>query len=233
MINSMFKKAELLNKETHKNSKIAALKNYKHARNAHMMVVTKDEAFEAAKNYPIFFVQDNEGVTPFAILGLKDKENLFVNSRSGEWAKEYYIPALIRCYPFALSKNEDTYTMVIDAAYEGLDTKDGERMIGDDSELTPYGKNVLEFVEKVYTDLETTKAVTKPLLELDLFKSIDATIESNGQKYALSGLLQIDGEKLNALSDEDLLKITKSGALNLVYAHLASLSNFRNLASRV
>jgi hypothetical protein len=229
----MFKKPELLNKEAHKNAKISPLKNYKHARNVHLMIVTKDETAEAAKNYPIFFLKDSEGTLPFAVLGLKEKENLFVNSRSGEWAKEYYVPALIRCYPFALNKNEDNYSMVVDEGFDGYEGKEGERIMGDDSELSAFGKGALDFVEAVYRDLEGTKFLTKVLDELDLFKSIDANIESNGQKFSLAGLIQIDTDKVNALSDENLLKLAKTGALNLVYAHLASLSNFKNLASRV
>jgi hypothetical protein len=226
----MFKKARLLNKESDKNLTISPLKNYKHARGISYMPVSINEVAESSKNYPIFFLKEkDDSLVPFVVLGLKEGENTFVNN-SGEWRKGRYIPALFRAYPFVLSENEGNFSIAFDDAYEGINQKDGSRIFKDDGALTEFGDSVVKFLEGLYSNLEGTKGVTKIIKELDILKTIDATVEKNGEKFVLSGLLQVDTEKLNALSDENLLKLVKSGGLNLIYAHLTSLTNFSNLA---
>lgn len=226
----MFKKARLLNKEVDKEMTISPMKHYKHTRGINYVPISMLEVSESAKYYPVFFLEEQDSsLIPFVILGLKEGENAFVNN-SGEWRKGRYIPALFRAYPFVLSQTENNYSIAFDEAYEGLNQKDGTRVFGDDGELSEFGKGIVKYLEEVYSNLEGTKALTKLLKELDLFKKIDATVEKNGEKFVLAGLLQIDTEKLNSLSDENLLKLAKTGGLNLIYGHLSSLTNFKNLA---
>lgn len=232
MVSKMFKKAKLLNKIEDKDITISPLKSYKHARNITFMGISRQECAEASKTLPIFFSKDADGVIPIVILGVKENENLFVN-KSGEWSKSTYIPALIRSYPFVLSKQNDTFSLAYDEEYEGLNKKDGQKILDENGDLNDYGKSILEFVQNVYADLEFTKSITKLLSENDLFKNVDANIEKDGKKYVLTGLMQVDTDKLNTLSDDKLLELVKSGALNLVYSHLTSLSNFKNLADRI
>jgi hypothetical protein len=230
MIEKMFKKARLLNKESDRELKISTLTNYKHSRLLHSIPIAINEVGEASKHYPIFFVKDAEGVVPFAILGLKEGENKFVNN-TGEWRKGRYIPALIRAYPFILSKSSADNTnlnVVIDDDYEGINKKDGARIFDDEGNPNEFGNQIVKYLQDLYSMLETTKKIANQLEESELLQQVDATIEQSGQKFVLSGLLQIDAEKLNKLSDEAILKLAKSGALNLVYAHLNSKTNFQN-----
>ncbi len=232
MVDKMFKKARLLNKETDKELKISPLTNYKHSRNMHSIPVAMNEIGEISKHYPIFFLRDANGVIPFAVLGLKEGENKFVNN-SGEWRKNRYIPALVRAYPFILSKTNtenENLSVAIDDEYEGINKKDGERIFKDDGETTEFGKKIINYLQDLYVMLENTKKVAKLLDEAGLLQQIDATIEQNGQKYVLQGVLQVDAEKLNKLDDEMLLKLTKTGVLNIIYAHLTSKTNFQNLS---
>ncbi len=230
MIEKMYKKARLLNKETDKELKISPLTNYKHAKKLHSIPIGMGEIGEASKHYPIFFMRDVQGVIPFVILGLKEGENKFI-SNTGEWKKGKYIPALIRAYPFVLSRQNDenaNLNVAIDDDYEGIDKKDGNRIFDDESNPTDFGKQVINYLQELYSMLESTKKVAKLLDEVELLQQIDATVEQNGQKFVLSGLLQVDVEKLNKLSDEMILKLAKSGILNLIYAHLNSKSNFQS-----
>lgn len=234
MVNTMFKKPQLLNKEKDKEIKISELKDFKHAKKAHFMPLAKDEVNEACKHYPVFFVNEaEEQAIPIALLGIQENINLFVN-KPGEWEAGRYIPALIRSYPFSLSKQgDDNYSLVFDAEYEGLDQKEGKRLLEDNGEPTEYGNQVVGFVQRVYADLDRTRALTKIIKDLDIFKQVNATIEKEEQKYQINGLLQVDVEKLNKLSDEQLLNLTKTGAMNLIYSHLISLTNFDNLGRKL
>lgn len=230
MIDKMFKKARLLNKESDKELKISPLTNYKHARALHSVPVGMNEVGEASKHYPIFFLKDSDGIIPFAVLGLKEGENKFVNN-AGEWRKNRYIPALIRAYPFILSKTNAenaNLSVALDEDYEGINKKDGNRVFDDEGNPTEFGNQIINYLQELYSMLESTKKISKLLEEAELLQQIDATIEQNGEKFVLQGLLQIDAEKLNKLSDEMILKLAKSGVLNLIYAHLNARSNFQN-----
>jgi len=233
MIQMMYKKPTLLNKED-STLTISELTNYKHARNLHAIAISAEESGEAAKHYPVFFIKGAEGVSPIALLGIKENENMFV-TKQGKWAAEKYIPSIIRTYPFVLSKveNSDQFSVAYDAEYEGLNKADGQAMFKEDKELTEYGENVVKFVENVYKGLEITKPAMNIMDGMELFKPVDATIEKDGQKYVVNGLMQVDTEKLNTLGDEDVLKLAKSGALRVVYTHLDSLSNFNKLANKL
>lgn len=233
MVSTMFKNPQLLNKEKDKAIKISELKDYKHAKKAHFMPISKEESNEACKHYPLFFVKENDGgYTPIALLGVKENTNLFVN-KPGDWESGRYIPALIRCYPFSASRNEDRFVIVYDKEYEGVDQKDGRAMFDENGETNEYGQRIIEFVQRVYSDLDLTKNLTKMIQEMDLLKEVNASLEKEGQKYQINGLSQVDVKKLNDLKDEQLLQLTKSGALNLIYAHLMSLTNFENLSRHI
>jgi len=226
MVEKMFKEIKLLNKESDKDITISPLANYKHTKNMHFAVVSKDELQEACKTHSIFFIKEQDGaILPIVLLGVKENENLCVN-KSGTWDTNKYIPALLRSYPFALAKVKDEqFSLVYDEKYDGLNKKDGKKIFDENSELNEFGKDIVGFVQSVYQGIEATKNITKILDGNDLFKSIDATIEKEGKKFVINGLLQIDTEKLNSLADDKLLEITKKGALNVTYAHLISLSN--------
>lgn len=234
MVGKMFKNARLLSKDRDRDLKIAPASNYKFARNINSMPLALNEVGEAQKHYPIFFLKDRDGVIPFAVLGLKEGENSFVNNQ-GEWRKRRYVPSLIRAYPFVLSKTkneesqEDVLSIAIDESFEGLNSKDGQRVFDDEGNPNEFGKKIIDFLQKSYSSLESAKQVGKILDEMELLKKVDATVESNGEKFVLQGVLQVDSEKLNKLSDENLLRLAKTGSFNLIYSHLNSLSNFQNL----
>jgi hypothetical protein len=230
----MFKEPKLLSTQD-STTKFGSLKNYKHSRSLNAVAISYRETVEASKHYPIFFVKDGEdGFTPVAILGLEDKSNLFVD-KSGSWSKGRYIPSLIRLYPFTLSKiSEDgKISIAYDSAYEGINDKSGFTMFNA-GETTERGKKVIEFAEESFRLMNDTKALLQTVNEAELFRTVNIDIgESDKKKFVLKGFYQVDSEKLNKLSDDELLKITKNGALHIIYSHLDSFSNFSNLLNKI
>ena len=88
----------------------------------------------------------------------------------------------------------------------------------------------MKFAEETFVSLQQTQQLLQIADELELFSPVDITVGKEEEKqYQISGLFQIQGEKLNKLSDEELLKLTKTGTLHLIYNHLDSSSNFENL----
>lgn len=234
MIERMFREPKLLSTNDSK-TKFGTLNNYKHSRTLNAVALHYKETPEASKHYPIFFVKDSdESYTPVAILGLEDKSNLFVD-KSGEWSKGKYVPSTIRLYPFSLTKSGDNqFSIAYDSAYDAINDKNGFTIFDENGEQTESGKKVIEFAEQNFRLSNETKRSLKSVEDAELFRSVNIDIgESESRKFVLKGFYQIDVEKLNSLSDEDLLKITKSGGLHTIYNHLDSISNFSNLLNRV
>jgi hypothetical protein len=239
MVEKMFKKAVLLNKGDTSLS-FAPLKNYKHAKNLGAVALSYREAPEAGKHYPIFFVKDSDGFTPIALLGVDKDHNLFTN-KSGEWSKGKYVPALIRLYPFIFSKtskdeaDSTSVSIAFDSEYEGVNAKDGFKFFNEDQSLTEFGEKIMGFAGETFNSMHQTKLMGNEIDKLGLLSEVNITFGKEGEKNSgkISGIHQIDAEKLNKLSDEELLTITKNGSLHLIYNHLDSLSNFDNLVNKL
>ena len=68
------------------------------------------------------------------------------------------------------------------------------------------------------------------LEEYELFKDVAANITlPGGEKIGFGNLMMVDEAAMMKLEDEKILKLVKSGALAWIYAHLVSISNFRDL----
>ena len=236
MLNKMFKEPIPLLKED-VDLTVTPLKNYKHAVKLNAVALNYQEVVHASKHYPIFFAKDGEEYVPFAMLGFEDNSNLFID-KSKNWAENRYVPLLVRTYPFTLAKtNAETVSVVYDKTYDGINNKDDKKsfkMFKAKGEFTPQGEQLFKALEDNLKLLNTTKDIIKIISEMELFKTLDITIgEKEEKKFVLKNLVQIDAEKLNKLSDEQLLKLTKSSALHLIYNHLDSFSNFANLLERI
>jgi hypothetical protein len=68
------------------------------------------------------------------------------------------------------------------------------------------------------------------LVEKDLLRDMrfDATLP-DGSKLGVDGFLTIDEQKLSALSDADVLMLSRNGLLGLIHAHQISLGNMGRL----
>ncbi len=237
MIEKMFRKPVLLSKNN-RDIKFSPLKNYKHSRNLGAIAVNYLEIAEASKHYPVFFVKDGDLFTPIALIGAKSETNLFVN-KSGEWSGNRYIPAMIRLYPFVFSKADNsgestTVSIAYDADYEGINEYNGERFFKDDLSLSDFGNRVMKFAEETFVAINRTQQMLNVAKELSLLVQVDITFGKNGERdHKINGLWQIDREKLNKLSDEELLKLVKTGTLHLIYNHIDSANNFDNLVNKL
>jgi len=108
----------------------------------------------------------------------------------------------------------------------------GTRLFNDDATQTDYLKNVIEFLQDYQFRAEMTRNFTKKLHELDLLEPMSANITFKNKENAninVGGFFVVKREKLKAISDADALDLFKKDGLELIYAHLQSLSNFNRL----
>ena len=202
------------------------------------MFVAAVEFIDAARDYPIVFIEAGQGddgqreVAPVAVLGLTQGENLMLNA-DGSWAARY-VPALLRGYPLGLARaGAQNYVVVIDDKAGALSTTVGEPLFNDKGEPTPMLDERRKFVEQLENEAQRTRLLGRSLLELDLLHPMrfDATLPG-GQQLSVDGFLTVDEKKLSELADSKLSQLHTSGILAMIYAHQFSLGLMRGLVER-
>ena len=189
----------------------------------------------AAPEYSIVFAGTKENLMPAVILGMRDKENLFLDQAGGWQAR--YVPAFVRRYPFVFSSNDQgkTFTLCIDEAFSGFNRDGrGERLFDDDSKPSEYTNNVLKFVQEYQRQFNRTKAFCDKVRELDLLEPMQAQVAlATGERTSLTGFMAVDRNKLKALSGDKLAELAKTDELELLYLHLSSMRNFGSMKDRL
>ena len=114
---------------------------------------------------------------------------------------------------------------------EGQSVKTGDPLFKDDGAPTELTMGVQQQLEQLEIDIERTRRYGEKLVELGLLRDMqfEATLP-NGQKVQVNGFLTVDGDKVNALSDAQMLELARTGLLGLIHAHQISLSNMTRLA---
>jgi hypothetical protein len=182
--------------------------------------------------YPIAFSPD-QNATPVAILGLRDKENLFVDKK-GQWLEESYIPSYIRRYPFIFSEipNSDQLTLCVDMDKSNVDEKSQQKFFEKDGKPSLLSQNALEFCKSYHAAAQQTQKFSEALAASGLLVERQAEINiDNKSKINFSGFRIIDEQKLNALSEKDFLEWRRKGWLPFLYAHLFSGGQWQRLSA--
>ena len=189
---------------------------------------------DAARDYPVVFVaagQDEDGkvaVAPIAVLGLTKEHNLFID---GAGWRGQYIPAVLRAYPFAIGRIDDgQFAICFDASCPALSGTEGEAMFNAQGEPTEFMKNIQQQLENLEGEIQRTKLLCHLLRDMELLREMrfDGVLP-DGSKIAVDGFLTVDDTKLNALPDDKVLELHRSGALGMVHAHYVSLGNMSKL----
>lgn len=233
MAQNIYQSPVFLNSVAHRTAKVAPVSNFAFARDLNSVVIVGQEFLEAAKFYPVVFTkaQDQE-IIPVAILGLRNNENLFVDS-SNAWREGTYVPAFFRRYPFILASNvgqDGSFAVCVDSSYEGFGKENGMALFDEKGNQTPEFKKVTDFLRNYQAQHENTKAFIKLLNEYGLFKDVSANITlPAGEKLGFAGLMMVNEEAISGLADDKIVHLVKTGYLAWIYAHLYSLSNFRSM----
>jgi hypothetical protein len=220
--------------QRHANWCIEGEVNYGFAKNVNSVPLVAAEIPHAGREYTVVFTEAGDSIVPLAILGVADTENLYINDEGGWDAK--YVPAFVRRYPFVFARSEDgnTYTLCIDETWDGCNQDGrGERLIDDQGERTPYLARLMGFLEDYERSAQQTTLHCNKLKELDLLEQKTATFTlPSGDKISLRGFMTVSREKLHALPPETLQELAQTGQLELIYAHLLSMSNLQRVAER-
>lgn len=243
-IPALYRQPRLLDRQADIGKRVRPLVDYRMAQHMNGMMLTAVEFFDACKEYVIAFVASGPAepgkpvppVSPIVILGLRDGENLMVRA-DGSWDARY-MPAFLRRYPFAYAADPDgRLNLLVDAAWDGFNDKEGELLVQPNGEPTEFLKQAMAYLDTFEQESMRTRAFCERLVALDLLTSrqLDGSLPeaAGGQTVSVGGFSVVDEEKLRALPDAVVLELHRSGALGLIQAHLLSLGNAPRLLERL
>ncbi|TPL15747.1 SapC family protein [Mesorhizobium sp. B2-4-10] len=232
-----YSRPEALNPARHGSLGLTARSDFSFARSAHAIPVVASEMPAAMRSYPIVFI--GAAKAPVIITGLRQDENLFVEP-DGNWAGPHYIPAYVRRYPFILAddpKQPGRLTLCVDRASERVIDQllapfrdDKVLPFFSGNEATEATKQALAFCNQFQIDFRATREMVDKIDAHALFapRQSKVTLEG-GEVLNLTDFQVIDEAAFNRLSDEAFLDLRKSGALSLLYCHLASTNSWTSL----
>ncbi|MDP1968340.1 MAG: SapC family protein [Burkholderiaceae bacterium] len=229
-----YEKPVLLNRDVHRHRRIAARSGFAFARGANSLPLACAEFNEACKAYAIVFTRETGGkITPVVMLGLRERENLFVDAQ-GRWTAGY-VPAFVRRYPFVLAELPDRQMGVcIDEAHAGLNETEGEALFDADGRDTPFLTGALDFLNRYQIEHMRTAEFCQRLTGAGLLTPMNAQADlADGSRLLVSDFLVVDEKQLMALPDAKALALFRAGDLHLISLHLASLSNMQRLTDKL
>jgi hypothetical protein len=163
--------------------------------------------------------------------------NVFLDEDGRPTDKSIYIPAYIRRYPFMLARlnpQSDELSLCFDPTSEGIGEFEDGKPLFDGDQPSEATKAVLQFCEQFETAGQRTAAFLEELKKSELLMEGEVAIQPQGQEqpFVYRGFRMVDEDKLRELRGDELRKMNQSGLLPLVYAHLFSLSQIREVFAR-
>lgn len=231
-----------LTAETHAGCRLAPVRDWGIARGLNAVPLSAIECIEAACEFPIAFVptgQDAQGrvqVSPVALLGLREGENLFVGA-DGAWLASY-LPAFLRRYPFAYAADpgdpSGALRLVVDAGWAGFGGDTGEVVLDTDGQPTPLLQAVRQLLDNFEREMLRTRVLCERLVALNLLRGgeIQGTLP-DGQPLKAGGFYMVDEARLATLADEAVIELHRLGLLGLIHAHRVSMGHVQMLARRM
>jgi hypothetical protein len=183
-------------------------------------------------HYPIVFAKSPEGAfTPLALLGFKEKQNLFLTERGWDAA---YVPMMIERQPFyiGLAPNQEK-VIHVDIESARASRTEGELLFKESGANSEYLDRAGAMLVAIERGVAQTPAFVAALIEHNLLESFVVDIEVNGAQHRLAGFHTVQEERLAKLGAEALGKLHEKGYLQAIFMVIASLSNFRDLIERV
>jgi hypothetical protein len=227
----MFDQVVPINLERHRHKKVRDTTDYKFAAGFHMAYVTLQEFARASAIYPLVFLEDSstQGFRPVALMGLDAGDNLFV-AANGAWSASY-IPAMVRRYPFALSKGpeEGRWVVCVDEASSLLSDTEGAPLFDEQDQPT----HVIDNVKRYLTELQQMDQLTEQFGQFlqahKLLTPLNMRVNAGAQERHITGCFVVNEELLNSFSDAQFCEFRAKGYLPAIYAHLLSLPQIERL----
>ena len=225
-----------LSSSEHANAKVRPAPSMAQVATTHAVPLTVDEFALVQRHYPIVF-SVGENSIPIALMGLNEGVNVFLDAEGRAIETNTYIPAYIRRYPFLLARlrpDSDELSLCFDPTSDAVGEFDEGEPLFDGDQPTEATKAILQFCEHFETAGQRTASFMQDLEKSELLMDGEVAIQPEGaeQPFIYRGFRMIDEEKLREVRGDELRKMNQNGMLPLIYAHLFSLSEMRNVFGR-
>ena len=227
---------EPINLDQHGKMKVRGMTSIPQMGQAHAVPVTVDEFSLAQRFYPIVFSVGGAPV-PIALMGLNEGVNVFLDQDGRPTDQNVYIPAYLRRYPFLLARlrpDTDELSLCYDPTSGAIGEFDEGEALFDGDQPSDATKAILEFCEQFEAAGLRTNAFIEELVKTDLLMDGEVAIQPEGfeQPFIYRGFRMVDEEKLRNLRGDELRKMNQNGMLPLLFAHLFSLAQMREVFGR-
>lgn len=196
---------------------------------------------KACVSFPLAFIAQPAGYAPVALLGITNKENLFVGPQ-GQWLGTY-IPTAYAQYPFFIAEDQHgKKVLAIDEDAPLMADADAQAAARADPSFVAYPffdaaeskpsdavMQVLARFAQIEADAVTTQTVCDLLEVHKLLEPWPLTIKMGDSEKVLEGLFRVSAEKLEALKSKPLAALHKEGALAAAFCQLVSMQQLRVL----
>jgi len=224
---------QIITQETHANRFWQTDATYRFAANITSAPLVALELPKAQQALPIAFVQQQSGgFMPVALLGLSQGLNAYLN-KDGQWLS-YYIPAIIRAYPFKLANTPEGQQVLCVDEDSGLvsDTK-GEPFFDAQGQVSEKVQAMLNLLVHLDQNTKVTQKICQLLQKYNLIQPWLLSLPSAEGGQVVNGLYQIDETALTQLSGDALAELMQAGAISLAYCQLLSMQHSEALIQLV
>jgi len=231
----LYNALEPINQQQHGGKKLLQIESAPHIAQAHAIPVTVDEFALLQRTYPIVF-SVGENPVPLALMGLNEGVNTFLDDK-GMLTEPVYLPAYLRRYPFLLAQlaeGSDELSLCVDPTSGVIgDGADGDAIF-DGDQPSERIKQILDFCEQFEAAGQRTGAFMGELVKSGLLMDGEVAIQPDGseQPFIYRGFQMVDEEKLRDMRGDELRKMNQNGMLPLIFAHLFSLAQIRDVFGR-
>ncbi len=227
---------EALNLDQHGKMKVRGITSMPEVGRTHAVPLTVDEFALVQRHYPIVFSVGDVPV-PIALMGLNEGVNVFLDENGRAADPNLYIPAYLRRYPFLLAKlrpESDELSLCYDPTSGAVGDFDEGEPLFDGDQPSAATQAILQFCEQFEAAGLRTNAFVEELTRSDLLMDGEVAIQPEGaeQPFVYRGFRMVDEDKIRNLRGDELRKMNQNGMLPLVFAHLFSLSQMRDVFAR-
>lgn len=228
-----YQELQPLSSELHTKFKMRQMATAPWLAGQHAVPLTVEEFPLAQRFFPIVFSAGDDGI-PLALMGLNEGINVFVEDDGALINPDMYLPAYIRRYPFMLARlspDAEELSLCFDPKADAIGEFDEGEPLFDGTDPSEMTKGILAFNEQFEQAGQRSQAFMNELKELDLLQDGEVSIQpgDGGQPFIYRGFRMIDEQKLSNLRGDQLRKMSQSGMLPLIHAHLFSLSLMSHL----
>jgi hypothetical protein len=191
----------------------------------HFVQIVPSEFVAGAVSSPILFSKDPATGAFYAgaVLGLKPGEGALksVEERGG------FVPLSLQRDGFFISGER----IAIDRANPRFSETEGERLFDDGQQPSTSLRRIQRVLGQLHEGMEQTAALVRDLMNLKLIEPIDVSLSfDDGERLQLEGVYTVSRDSLRDLDDVHVLRLFRSGHLQLAYTIAGSLNQLPVLA---